>query len=216
MSETLTDLLRSARIVPVIDLADPDAAAPLAESLVAGGARIAEMTLRSPRSLESLAAMSEAVQAMGERGAGLTVLAGSVLTPEDFDAAVAAGAACVVSPGSTEALRTHARRSSVPFVPGVATASEAMAAVDDGFSVMKFFPAAILGGPSAIRSILAPLARREISIMPTGGIGPHDAADYLAVPAVCAVGGSWMVSNELLAERRWDDVERLMREALVS
>lgn len=216
MRQTTVDTLRQARVVPVIDLADPDGARPLAEALLTAGARVAELTLRSPRSLEALRELAVAARELGQGPGGhpLLVAAGTVLTPDELDAARDAGAELCISPGATDSLRRHAVATGADWVPGVSSASEVMAALESDLRDVKFFPAEASGGVNAVKSLLAPFRRERLSIMPTGGITAESAGSYLAVDGVVAVGGSWMVSPALLEAGRWSEVERLMREAM--
>lgn len=216
MRQSTVDILREARVVPVIDLADPDGARPLAEALLAAGARVAELTLRSPRSLDALRELAAAARELGAGPAGqsLLVAAGTVLTPGELDAARDAGAELCISPGATESLRRHAVATGADWVPGVSSASEVMAALEADLRDVKFFPAEASGGVSAVKSLLAPFRRERLRIMPTGGITAASAGSYLAVEGVTAVGGSWMVAPALLEAGRWGEVERLMRDAM--
>lgn len=189
-------LLDRCRLVPVVVLDHPDQALPLGEALLAGGIDVAEITLRTDAGLEAirrLAALPE-----------LHVGAGSVLVPDQVDAVVAAGARFVVSPGLSVDVVGRCRALDVPALPGVATASELMTATALGLTQVKFFPAGLLGGPAAIRALAAPFPRMQF--LPSGGVKPENMADYLAVPAVPAVSGSWMVDPALLRAEEWDEV----------
>jgi 2-dehydro-3-deoxyphosphogluconate aldolase/(4S)-4-hydroxy-2-oxoglutarate aldolase len=162
------------------------------------------VTLRTPAALEALAAMA--------RVPGMLVGAGSVVTPDQADAAVAAGARFVVSPGFSEAVLARCRALGVPALPGVATAGEIMRALEAGVDVVKLFPAAQLGGPAGVRSLAAPFP--GVRFVPTGGVGPGNLAEYLAIGAVAAVGGSWMVAPDLVRAGRFDEVRRLTEAAV--
>jgi 2-dehydro-3-deoxyphosphogluconate aldolase / (4S)-4-hydroxy-2-oxoglutarate aldolase len=189
-------LLIRCPVVPVVVLDDPAQALPLGEALLAGGIDVVEITLRTDAGLEAIRRLTALP--------GLHVGAGSVLMPDQVDQVVAAGARFVVSPGLAVEVVHRCRALEVPALPGVATASELMTAVGLGLSEVKFFPAGLLGGPAAIRALAAPFTR--MSFMPSGGVKPDNLADYLAVPAVPAVSGSWMVEPVLLREGRWDEV----------
>jgi 2-dehydro-3-deoxyphosphogluconate aldolase / (4S)-4-hydroxy-2-oxoglutarate aldolase len=189
-------LLTRCPIVPVVVLDDPAQALPLGEALLAGGIDVVEITLRTDAGLEAIRRLTALP--------GLHVGAGSVLVPDQVDQVVEAGARFVVSPGLAVEVVQRCRALDVPALPGVATASELMSAVGLGLSEVKFFPAGLLGGPAAIRSLAAPFTR--MSFMPSGGVKPDNVADYLAVPAVPAVSGSWMVEPVLLREGRWEEV----------
>lgn len=192
------------RVVPVIVLEDASAAAPLADALVAGGLRCAEVTFRTDAAEAALRAM-----ATDER---LVVGAGTVISAEQVERAHDAGARFIVSPGLSPAVVRRCRDLDLPVIPGVATPSEVMAALDEGLWLLKFFPAEAFGGITTVRALAAPF--RSVRFVPTGGISAAQLADYLAVPAVAAVGGSWMVAAKLIAERRWDDITRLTAEAV--
>jgi len=204
----LRDLLGVAhedlRVIPVVVVDSPGAARPLAAALADGGLPCAEVTLRTPAALEALHEMA------GEPG--MLVGAGSVVSPSQVDQAVDAGARFVVSPGLSEAVLARCRVLGVPALPGVATAGEIMRAVELGVDVVKLFPAAQLGGPAGVRSLAAPFP--SVRFVPTGGIGPGNLAAYLALDAVAGVGGSWMVSPELVRLGRFDEVRRLTRSAV--
>ena len=176
----------------------------LADALVQGGLPCVEVTLRTPDALD-------AVRSFAER-TSLLAGAGSVRTAEQVDQAVDAGASFIVSPGLSDGVLDRCRELEVPVLPGVATATEVMRALDAGLDVVKLFPAGVLGGPAGVRSLAAPFP--AMRFVPTGGIGPSELADYLRIPAVLAVGGSWMVAPELLREGRFDEIVRLTREAV--
>ena len=176
------------RVVPVVVLDDASRAAALGEALVGGGLPVAEVTFRTP-------AAADTIRVLAQRG-DMWVGAGTVLTPDQVDVAVDAGAAFVVSPGVSRAVIERCAQRGVLALPGAVTATEVQAAVEWGLTTVKFFPAAVAGGPAAISALAAPFA--GVSFMPTGGIGPDNLADYLAIPAVIAVGGSWMVPRHLI------------------
>ena len=175
-----------APVIPVIVIEDLAAARPLAQALVAGGLPALEVTLRTPVALDAIRAMSEVE--------GATVGAGTVTNPGQFDAAVAAGARFVVSPGLTDPLLRHAGDNGVPFLPGVATAGEVMRGLDAGLTHFKFFPAAAAGGQPALKALAAPFS--DVAFCPTGGVSEATAPEWLAHPAVLCVGGSWVVTND--------------------
>jgi 2-dehydro-3-deoxyphosphogluconate aldolase / (4S)-4-hydroxy-2-oxoglutarate aldolase len=195
-SMTTPSLLNRCRVVPVVVLDDPAQALPLGEALLAGGIDVAEITLRTAAGLDAIHALT----ALPE----LHVGAGSVLVPEQADQVVAAGARFVVSPGLSVDVVRRCHALGVPALPGTATASDLMAATALGLTEVKFFPAGLLGGPAAIRALAAPFT--GMSFMPSGGVKAENMADYLAVPAVPAVSGSWMVEPALLREERWAEV----------
>ena len=199
-------ILEGTRILPVVVLDDADAAHPLAEALLRGGLRAAEVTFRTPAAELALRRMAEVP--------GLLVGAGTVVTAGQVDTAVDAGARFIVSPGLSRTVVERAQGHGVPVFPGVATATELMAALDLELRVVKFFPAETLGGVAALKAIAAPFP--GVRFIPTGGITAATAANYLALPSVAAIGGSWMVAPALLASRQFDAVERLAAEAVAA
>ncbi|GHH29203.1 bifunctional 4-hydroxy-2-oxoglutarate aldolase/2-dehydro-3-deoxy-phosphogluconate aldolase [Streptomyces rubradiris] len=197
-------VLDLAPVLPVVVLADAAEAVPLARALVAGGLPAIEVTLRTPAALDAIRAIAREVPEA-------VVGAGTVVTPEQVDAVTAAGARFLVSPGWTESLLTAMRTSGVPYLPGVSTASEVVALLERGVRKMKFFPAQAAGGTAYLRSLAGPLPQARFC--PTGGIGPATAPEYLSLPNVGCVGGSWMVPAEAVAARDWDRIEELARAA---
>ncbi|MEU6848837.1 bifunctional 4-hydroxy-2-oxoglutarate aldolase/2-dehydro-3-deoxy-phosphogluconate aldolase [Actinacidiphila alni] len=200
----MTSVLDLAPVIPVVVLDDAADAVPLARALVAGGLPAIEITLRTPAALAGIRAVADGVP-------GAMVGAGTVLTPETVDASVAAGARFLVSPGWTDTLLTAMRGSGLPFLPGVSTASEVLGLLERGVTDMKFFPAQAAGGVPYLRSLASPLPRARFC--PTGGIDAARAPEYLALPNVGCVGGTWMVPGDAVRERRWDIVAELAREA---
>lgn len=201
---SLREALARHRLLPVLTVSGADAGRSVAEALAAGGLPVAEVTLRVEGALEALAAMA---------GRGdLLVGAGTVTTSAQVDAVVDAGAAFVVSPGFAPEVAERCRDRGVEHLPGVATPSEVMRALAHGLRTLKLFPAGLLGGPAAVRALAAPFP--EVTFVPTGGVGAEQVGDYLADPAVTAVGGSWMVPAASVHEGRWDDIERRVRRAV--
>ncbi len=203
-SRDLPALLGSARLLPVVVVEEPDSARGLGEAILAGGLDVAEVTLRTPDAVAALRAMAEVP--------GLHVGAGTVLRADQVDEAVAAGAEFVVSPGFAPAVVRRAWGQGVPAVPGVATASEVIVAADLGVETVKVFPAKQLGGAATVAALSAVFP--TVRFVPTGGIGPDDLDDYLALPSVLAVGGSWMVPSELVRRRAWTEITGLVRRAV--
>ncbi|MFF0592003.1 bifunctional 4-hydroxy-2-oxoglutarate aldolase/2-dehydro-3-deoxy-phosphogluconate aldolase [Streptomyces antibioticus] len=197
-------VLDLAPVLPVVVVRDADDAVPLARALVAGGLPAIEVTLRTPAALDAVrricAEVPEAV-----------VGAGTVVTPEQVTACVAAGARFLVSPGWTDGLLAALRASGVPFLAGVSTATEVLALLERGVREMKFFPAQAAGGTAYLRSLAGPLPQARFC--PTGGVGPDNATEYLSLPNVGCVGGSWMVPAEAVAARDWARIEELARGA---
>lgn len=201
---SVLSVLTAAPVVPVITLNRDADAVPLARALVAGGLKVLEVTLRTPAALAGIAAMAKAFPEA-------LVAAGTVLGRDDLSRAIDAGARLGLSPGATADLLDAAVSAPIPFMPGVATASEAMTARAYGFRLLKFFPAQSAGGAAALKALAAPLS--DLRFCPTGGVSLQNMADYLALPNVVAVGGSWMVPEKLIAEGRFDEIEALARAA---
>lgn len=198
---TLAEILSLSPIVPVVTLADPRRAEPLARALVAGGVPAIEITLRTPAALEAIAA------AAGVPGA--VIGAGTVRGGADIEAAAKAGARFAVSPGATPALIEASAGAPVPLLPGVATASEMMAWLERGQTLLKFFPAEILGGAAALKAYAGPFP--GLRFCPTGGLSLASAPSYLALANVICVGGSWLTPEDLLARNDWAGIEALAR-----
>ena len=192
-----------APIVSVIVVKDVAHAAPLARALVAGGLPALEVTLRTPCALDAIRAMAEVE--------GGVVGAGTLLSPADVKAAKAAGARFGVSPGLTERLVRAAEDEALPLLPGAVTASEVMRALEWGYDMLKFFPAATSGGAAAIKALGGPLP--QATFCPTGGVSLKNANDYLSLPNVLCAGGSWVAPPDLMAAGDWTGIEALAREA---
>lgn len=197
-------LLDLAPVLPVVVIEDVADAVPLARALVAGGLPAIEVTLRTPVALDALRAIADQVS-------GAVVGAGTVLTPGQVKECVGAGARFLVSPGWTELLLEAMQGSGVPFLPGVSTTSEVVALLERGVREMKFFPAQASGGTAYLKALAGPLPRARFC--PTGGIGVDSAPEYLALPNVGCVGGSWMIPADAVAARDWGRIEVLAREA---
>jgi 2-dehydro-3-deoxyphosphogluconate aldolase/(4S)-4-hydroxy-2-oxoglutarate aldolase len=195
----MLELIRHAGVVPVVTIRDAVDAVPLAEALLAGGLPVVEITLRTAAGLQAIRAAAEV------RGA--VVGAGTVITASQADEALDAGARFVVSPGLVEGVVDACRDRGVLALPGIATPTEMLRAVALGCPAVKLFPAALLGGPAMVRSLAALVP--DIGFVPTGGIDLESAPDYLAVPSVLAVGGSWMVPGSVLAARDWPAVTEM-------
>ena len=201
---SVLETLAAHRIVPVVVLDDAADAAPLAEALVAGGLPVAEVTFRT-------AAAEESIRVMAARG-DIVIGAGTVLTPEQGDLAVAAGATYIVSPGTSAKVVDRAREHGIAVLPGAVTPTEIQAALELGFDTLKFFPAGTYGGPAALKALSAPFG--GVKFVPTGGVGLNNLAEYLAVPAVAAVGGSWMVPTAAIRAGDFATVQQLTAEAV--
>lgn len=190
--------------IPVVTIEDAGQAPGLARALLAGGVRAIEVTLRTPAGIAAIKAIAEAEPEM-------LVGAGTILSDDDMVRAAAAGARFMVSPGVTQALLETAEASKLPFLPGVATASEAMALREMGYRRLKFFPADAAGGVTALKGLAGPLG--DLSFCPTGGVGADNAAEYLALKTVFAVGGSWLAPTSAINAGDWTKIERLARDA---
>ena len=196
--------LRLAPVVPVVIIHDARAAVPMARALVAGGVPAIEVTLRTPAALEAIRAIAEEVE-------GAVVGVGTVLSAKDLRAAHKAGARFAVSPGVSPGLLDAADDSELPLLPGVATAGEAMTLLERGYHHLKFFPAVPAGGHKLLGAWASPLP--QIRFCPTGGISLANAPDFLALPNVLCVGGSWLTPADKLDGGDWAGIERLAREA---
>ncbi|PJN96587.1 keto-deoxy-phosphogluconate aldolase [Amaricoccus sp. HAR-UPW-R2A-40] len=197
------ELCGLAPVIPVLVIDDLDHARPLAEALVKGGLPVLEVTLRTPVALEAIRIMAEVE--------GGVVGAGTLLKPSDVKAAVKAGAKFGVSPGVTKKLAEACEDADLPLLGGIATVTEAMRMLERGYEVCKFFPAEANGGAKALKSFAGPLP--QVSFCPTGGVTPQNAPDYLKLPNVLCVGGSWVADPKLMKAGRWDEIEALAREA---
>jgi 2-dehydro-3-deoxyphosphogluconate aldolase/(4S)-4-hydroxy-2-oxoglutarate aldolase len=197
-------LLAKIPVVPVLTIDDAKKAVPLAQALLAGGLAAVEVTLRTDAAIEAIRLIAQNVP-------GAIVGVGTVTKPADIDAAIKAGAKYLVSPGTPAGLGRALAQASVPPIPGCATASEAMALADLGFKTLKFFPAESSGGISWLKSIAGPLP--DLRFCPTGGIDGKNAAAYLALPNVVAVGGSWPAPAAALAAGDYARITALAREA---
>ncbi|NBW88596.1 MAG: bifunctional 4-hydroxy-2-oxoglutarate aldolase/2-dehydro-3-deoxy-phosphogluconate aldolase [Gammaproteobacteria bacterium] len=184
--KSIHDLMTLAPVIPVLMIDDVAHAQSIAASLVAGGLPIIEVTLRTPCALEAIRLISEVD--------GAIVGAGTVCNTQDLEASLSAGAQFIVSPGLTEMLSKAATRSNVPFLPGVATASDIMRGLEFGLDHFKFFPASTSGGPPALKALCGPF--RGVHFCPTGGITQQNASDWLSNPQVLCVGGTWLVERE--------------------
>jgi 2-dehydro-3-deoxyphosphogluconate aldolase/(4S)-4-hydroxy-2-oxoglutarate aldolase len=203
-TEKLLSILKLQPVVPVLIVEDAKSAVPLARALVAGGLKAIEITLRTAGALDAIRAVAEEVE-------GAEVGAGTILNVAQWEAAVEAGSKFIVSPGTTQELLDAARQSDVPLLPGAATASEVMALREEGYIVLKFFPAEQAGGAAYLKSLSSPLA--GTLFCPTGGISLKNARDYLSLPNVVCIGGSWVAPKELVAVGDWAGITRLAAEA---
>jgi 2-dehydro-3-deoxyphosphogluconate aldolase/(4S)-4-hydroxy-2-oxoglutarate aldolase len=201
MSESLLDRVP---VIPVVVVHDVEHAVPVAKALVEGGVPVIELTLRTPVALEAIERIAAEVPE-------ILVGAGTVVAPHQAKEALAAGAQFLVSPGTTEALAAAMRDTGLPHLPGASTVSEALRLVELGYTELKLFPAAAVGGVSFLSSIASPVP--QVRFCPTGGISASNAAEYLALSNVGCVGGSWLTPADALASGNWERVRGLAAEA---
>jgi 2-dehydro-3-deoxyphosphogluconate aldolase/(4S)-4-hydroxy-2-oxoglutarate aldolase len=201
---SIENILTSAPVVPVVVIENLEDAVPLAKALYNGGLKALEITLRTPVAAEAVKLMKEAVP---EAYVGT----GTVIDKSTFEASVAAGADFMVSPGVNDELLALAKESDIPFLPGAATPSEVMNLASHGFKFLKFFPAEAAGGAPMLKSIGGPLP--QVKFCPTGGISLATAPKYLALNNVVCVGGTWMLDKELIANKDWQAIEALAKQA---
>ncbi|TAL90457.1 MAG: bifunctional 4-hydroxy-2-oxoglutarate aldolase/2-dehydro-3-deoxy-phosphogluconate aldolase [Rhodanobacter sp.] len=202
--QQLAEILALAAVIPVVIVEDARHAVPMARALVAGGIRSIEVTLRTSAALDAIRAIAAEVE-------GAVVGVGTVLDATQLEAARQAGARFAVSPGTSPRLLDAADDNALPLLPGVATASEAMSLLERGYRHLKFFPAVPAGGHKLLGAWASPLP--QIRFCPTGGISLTNAADFLALPNVICVGGSWLTPADKLAAGDWAGIELLAREA---
>ncbi|HUL12471.1 MAG TPA: bifunctional 4-hydroxy-2-oxoglutarate aldolase/2-dehydro-3-deoxy-phosphogluconate aldolase [Methylococcaceae bacterium] len=200
----LDQIIAKTSVMPVMVVDRMEDAIPLAQALVEGGIRVLEITLRTAAGLDSVRAIRHAVP-------DAIVGVGTIATPGQLEASIAAGAQFGVSPGSTPKLLKAIAESQLPFLPGVATMSEVMQALEMGFNVMKLFPAVAAGGIKLLESFAGPFP--QVRFCPTGGINAQNASDFFKLPNVACVGGSWLTPKNLVTAGNWTDITRLAREA---
>ena len=198
------DIASYGPVIPVIVIDRVEDALPLAEALLAGGVKVLEVTLRT-------AAALPAIEAIARQLPEAVVGVGTVLNADDARRASEAGARFAVSPGYTSEVGSACKGLNLPLLPGVATSSEIMAALADGFSFLKLFPAEAVSGIPLLKSWASPFG--QVSFCPTGGISLQTAPDYLALPNVLCVGGSWLTPKEAVAKRDWNTITQLAKEA---
>lgn len=199
------EIFSSSPVVPVMVIKDLDDAIPMAQALLEGGINVFEITLRSDVALEAMKLISAHFpQAL--------VGAGTVINVEQYDQVVAAGAKFAISPGSTPKLLAHAMQNTIPLIPGTVTPSEMMQALELGYDHLKFFPAEINGGAPALKAISAPLP--QLKFCPTGGISEKNVAEYLKLSCVATIGGSWMLPQDLIEKKDWQQITELTKRAV--
>ena len=203
-TDKLIALLKGQPVIPVLKIDDAGNAVPLARALARGGLPVIEITMRTPDALEAIRrAAAEVPEAV--------VGAGTILTAAQFEQAAAAGSKFIVSPGATREVFAAARGSAVPLLPGAITPSEMMAALEEGLDFLKFFPAEQAGGAAFLKSLASPFA--GLRFCPTGGVTAGNATDYLSLPNVICVGGSWVAPDDAVKSGDWARIEKLARDA---
>lgn len=200
----MRNLLTGHSVIPVITLDRVEDAVPLAEALVAGGIKVLEVTLRTEAAVEGI---RQIVKHVPEAIVGT----GTVCTEQQIKLSEDLGCQFMISPGATENLLQAGERSDIPFLPGISSVSELMSGMEYGYRNFKFFPAEAAGGPAVLKAMAGPFG--DIGFCPTGGIGLHNAMEYLALPNVLCVGGSWIAQTKLINEQRWSEIETLARDA---
>jgi 2-dehydro-3-deoxyphosphogluconate aldolase/(4S)-4-hydroxy-2-oxoglutarate aldolase len=203
-TDRLLALLDGQPVIPVLKIGDVAQAVPLARALARGGLKAIEITLRTVEALECIRRVAAEVPEA-------VVGAGTILSPRQFEQAAAAGSKFIVSPGTTRELLAAASDSEVPLLPGAITPGEIMTAREAGLDFLKFFPAEQAGGAAFLKALASPIP--DVRFCPTGGIGPKNASDYLALPNVVCVGGSWVAPDDLVQGERWDEIEALASQA---
>jgi 2-dehydro-3-deoxyphosphogluconate aldolase / (4S)-4-hydroxy-2-oxoglutarate aldolase len=203
--ELQEDMVR-AGVVPVVVLDDPEKAIPLADAVLEGGLPVLEITFRT-------AAAAEIIRRIAEKRPQVIVGAGTVLTLENVESAKQSGARFAVAPGLNPTTVRRAQELGLPFIPGVATASEIEQALALGCPVLKFFPAELLGGPAMLKTLYGPFAHTGVRFMPTGSITPEKLESYLKIPLVAAVGGSWITPPDLLKSGNWTEIAARARQS---
>ncbi|PTT28093.1 bifunctional 4-hydroxy-2-oxoglutarate aldolase/2-dehydro-3-deoxy-phosphogluconate aldolase, partial [Aeromonas sp. HMWF017] len=197
---SITEQLQALKVIPVIAIEQAEDIIPLGAALANNGLPVAEITFRS-------AAAAEAIRLLRQSQPEMLIGAGTVLNREQVIAAKEAGATFIVSPGFNPNTVKACQELDIPIIPGVNNPSTIEAALEMGLTTLKFFPAEASGGSAMIKALLAPYT--QITLMPTGGISPHNINEYLAIPRVIACGGSWMVDKKLIAEKQWEEIGRL-------
>lgn len=198
--------IRAYGIVPVVALDNADKALPLADSLIEGGLPIVEITFRTP-------AAAKAIEIIASKRPEIIVGAGTVITRENLKVAKDAGASFAVSPGLNPSVVEYSLSVDFPFIPGIATPSEIEIGLSFGLSLLKFFPAAPLGGLKYLASIYAPYRHTGVKFMATGGIKSEDALEYLSSPAIAAIGGSWLAKTSDINAGNWNEIAQKCRAA---
>ena len=203
-TQKLDLICASAPVIPVLTLENAEQAIGIGKALVNGGLIVLEITLRSAYGLTAIKQLKQALP-------NAIIGAGTVITPQQYESCVEAGADFIVSPGFTTELLHYGSQSSVPLLPGIGSVSEAMQAMALGYQRFKLFPAAVVGGVDFLKAIGGPIS--ELKFCPTGGIKPTNAADYLALHNVMCVGGTWLTPTDLVQQKNWQAIEVLAKQA---
>jgi 2-dehydro-3-deoxyphosphogluconate aldolase / (4S)-4-hydroxy-2-oxoglutarate aldolase len=201
----MLNLLKQSRVVPVIVIDDAENAVPLAQALVAGGISIIEVTLRTPTAMESIKQIAQHVPE-------ITLGAGTIMDPDQFKQVKDLGAKFAVSPGLSLTLVSAANAAGLPYLPGVATASEIMRALHSGIEVMKFFPVETLGGLKAVTMMQSVFPQAKFCV--TGGVTLENISNYLALEPVVAIGGSWLATREMIKQKKWAEITAMARKTM--
>ena len=201
----MSKLLNQSPVIPVVMIENPERAVPLCEALQRGGINAIEVTLRTEKAIEAISLIKEKCPEM-------ILGVGTVLTPDDVSRSEDTGANFLVSPGLTPKLRERFKTTDLLVLPGTATASEAMSAYEAGFHKVKLFPAGAVGGFNLIKSLASPLP--NVKFMPTGGVRASNMNDYLSLPNVYAVGGTWIATKDDINNGAFDDIETKAAEAI--
>lgn len=207
MSQDVFEKLSQFGVIPVIAIESVDDALPLADALAAGGLPVAEITFRT-------AAAADVMQKLHEERPDVLLGAGTVLTVENATAAKNCGATFALAPGLNPEVVTHAQEIDLPFMPGVATASDVECGLSLGCKMLKFFPSELLGGTKMIRALAGPYGHTGVRFSPTGGVTADNLQGYLTTPTIAAVGGTWIAKKEHIAAGDWAGIEQRAREAV--
>jgi 2-dehydro-3-deoxyphosphogluconate aldolase/(4S)-4-hydroxy-2-oxoglutarate aldolase len=203
----IIERIEKARIIPIVSLEKAEDAIPLCSALNAGGLQVVEITFRT-------AAASEALRIVKKEFPGFLLGSGTITTLKELEGCVSAGAEFAVAPGLNPAIVKRAGEMGFPFFPGVCTPTEVDAALEIGCTILKFFPSEIMGGVKMLSAIYAPFKHRGVRFIPTGGINAKNLKDYLSLPCVLAIGGSWLVEKSLIQDKAWNRITELTREAV--
>ena len=203
-TQRIDTICAAAPVIPVLKLDNAEQALGVCTALVKGGLKVLEITLRNDYGLQAIKQISEALP-------DAIVGAGTVTTPEQYEACIEAGADFIVSPGATPSLLAYGAQASIPLLPGVASVSEAMAGMELGYERFKLFPAVVVGGVDLLKAFYGPLA--NLKFCPTGGVKPNTAEQFLELPNVMCVGGTWLTPSDIVAQQDWASIEALAQQA---